>query len=203
MPRRKPRHFVLLKWNDILMPYHIIINSISEVFINMAEKKPVLILIGSDSDLPIIQPCLDHLDKFGIGWEIEVTSAHRSPERTRNIVKSAADRNVNIIIAAAGAAAHLAGVISAETDIPVIGIPVDSSPLKGIDALYSTVQMPAGIPVATMAVGQAGAANAAVLAARIIALSDDGIKQKLSAFRKELAAKVEEKSAALKNKLKK
>lgn len=170
----------------------------------MANEKPaVLILIGSDSDLPIVQSCMDYLDKFGIGYEIEVTSAHRSPERTHKISTEAASRGIKIIIAAAGAAAHLAGVIASETHLPVIGIPIDSSPLKGIDALYATVQMPAGIPVGTMAIGSAGAANAAVFAARILALSDESIKNKLLKFREELAAKVEEKSVSLKAKLKK
>lgn len=170
----------------------------------MANEKPaVLILIGSDSDLPIVQSCMDYLDKFGIGYEIEVTSAHRSPERTHKISTEAASRGIKIIIAAAGAAAHLAGVIASETYLPVIGIPIDSSPLKGIDALYATVQMPAGIPVGTMAIGSAGAANAAVFAARILALSDEDIKNKLLKFREELTAKVEEKSASLKAKLKK
>lgn len=169
----------------------------------MTEKKPVLILIGSDSDLPIVQSCMDHLEKFGIGYEIEVTSAHRSPERTRNIVKNSQNKGALIIIAAAGAAAHLAGVIASETLLPVIGIPINSSPLNGMDALYSTVQMPAGIPVATMAIGSAGAVNAAVFAARILALSDKDVERKLSIFKDELTKKVEEKSAALKKKISK
>lgn len=169
----------------------------------MAEIKPVLILIGSDSDLPVVQSCLDHLDKLGIGYEIDVTSAHRSPDRTRNLVKNATDHGIKIIIAAAGAAAHLAGVIASETVLPVIGIPVNNSPLNGVDALYSTVQMPAGIPVATMAIGSAGAVNAAVFAARILALNDNEINQKLIRFKEELVRKVEEKSAALKTKIKK
>lgn len=168
-----------------------------------SEKPVVLILIGSDSDLPSIQTCLDHLEKFGINYEIEVTSAHRSPERTHKISAEAASRGIRIIIAAAGAAAHLAGVVASDTHLPVIGIPIDSSPLKGIDALYSTVQMPAGIPVATMAVGSAGAANAAVFAARILALTDEGIMRKLLSFKEELSRNVEEKSATLKAKFKK
>jgi 5-(carboxyamino)imidazole ribonucleotide mutase len=167
------------------------------------EKPAVLILIGSDSDLPLIQPCMDHLEKFGICYEIEVTSAHRSPERTHKISMEAASRGIRIIIAAAGAAAHLAGVVASETYLPVIGIPIDSSPLKGIDALYSTVQMPAGIPVATMAVGSAGAVNAAIFAARMLALTDEGIRTRLLSFKEELSRKVEEKSVALKAKLKK
>jgi phosphoribosylaminoimidazole carboxylase PurE protein len=167
------------------------------------EKPAVLILMGSDSDLPSIQPCMDHLEKFGICYEIEVTSAHRSPERTHKITVEAAPRGIKIIIAAAGAAAHLAGVVASDTHLPVIGVPIDSSPLKGIDALYSTVQMPSGIPVATMAMGSAGAANAAVFAARILALTDEGIRTKLLNFKEELSLKVEEKSASLKANLKK
>lgn len=162
-----------------------------------------MILIGSDSDLPVIKPGLETLDKFDIPYQIEVSSAHRSPERTSGFVKSAEERGIKVIIAGAGMAAHLAGVIASETILPVIGIPIDSSPLNGADALYATVQMPSGIPVATMAIGKAGAVNGAILAVQILALADDTLKTKLYAYKKELAEKVEKKSKAMKDALKK
>lgn len=169
----------------------------------MNSKPLVMILIGSDSDLPVIKPGLETLDKFDIPYQIEVSSAHRSPERTSGFVKSAEERGIKVIIAGAGMAAHLAGVIASETILPVIGIPIDSSPLNGADALYATVQMPSGIPVATMAIGKAGAVNGAILAVQILALADDTLKTKLYAYKKELAEKVEKKSKAMKDALKK
>ncbi|MFB3855408.1 MAG: 5-(carboxyamino)imidazole ribonucleotide mutase [Vicinamibacterales bacterium] len=152
----------------------------------------VLILMGSDSDAPIMSGALQVLEELGVPAEMTVASAHRSPSRVERLVREAPERGVQVFIAGAGAAAHLAGVIAAHTTRPVIGVPIDSSPLAGFDALLSTVQMPPGIPVATVSVGKAGATNAAVLAAEIIALSDRTVASALLAYRQKLAAKVEE-----------
>jgi 5-(carboxyamino)imidazole ribonucleotide mutase len=138
------------------------------------------------------------LDGFGIPYDMDITSAHRSPARTGKFAREAAGRGIRVIIAGAGGAAHLAGVIAAETTLPVIGVPIPSSSLQGLDSLLSTVQMPAGIPVATVAVGRAGATNAGVLAAQILALSDTTIARKLAAHKEKLATSVEEKSKKLK-----
>lgn len=159
----------------------------------------VAIVMGSDSDLPIMQKAAAILKKFGIKHEMTVASAHRSPKRTKSLVKNFNDSGVKVIIVGAGCAAHLAGVIAAETILPVIGIPINSSPLQGFDALLSTVQMPGGIPVATMAVGEAGAKNAAVLAAQILALSDQKISNRLKDFKKEMEAEVNKKAEKIKN----
>jgi phosphoribosylaminoimidazole carboxylase PurE protein len=164
-------------------------------------KPPVGVVMGSDSDFPILEEALQVLDSFAVAYEVTVSSAHRSPARTSAYAKTAVSRGIEVIIVGAGSAAHLAGVIAAETPLPVIGIPIDSSPLKGIDALLSTVQMPAGVPVATMAIGKAGARNAAVLAVRILALKDAGLRKKLNAFRNGLALQVEQKSLELQKKL--
>ncbi len=131
-------------------------------------KPKVLIIMGSDSDLPIMEEAEKVLKKFKIPYDTTVASAHRSPKRTVKLTTEAEKKGIEVIIAGAGSAAHLAGVIAAHTILPVIGVPIDSSPLKGIDALFSTVQMPPGIPVATMAIGKAGAKNAAILAAQIL-----------------------------------
>ncbi len=163
----------------------------------------VSILMGSDSDLDVMMEAGRTLEKFGIGYEIDVTSAHRSPERTRKIVAEAPARGVRVFIIGAGAAAHLAGVVSAESTLPVIGVPLDSSALRGVDALYATVQMPAGIPVATMAIGKAGATNAAIFAVEILALSDEGLRQKLQEHKRKLAEGVEQKSQSLRERLNK
>lgn len=169
----------------------------------MAESSALVsILMGSDSDLDVMMEAGKTLEKFGVSYEIDVTSAHRSPERTRKIVAEAPTRGVRVFIIGAGAAAHLAGVVSAESTLPVIGVPLDSSALRGVDALYATVQMPAGIPVATMAIGKAGATNAAIFAVEILALSDDGLRQKLQQHKRSLAEGVEKKSQALREKLK-
>jgi phosphoribosylaminoimidazole carboxylase PurE protein len=148
---------------------------------NMAK---VAILLGSKSDEQVMQGCADYLTKFGIPFDLKISSAHRQPDETAAFVKQAEQNGYSLIIAAAGMAAHLAGVVASHTTLPVIGIPLEGSALNGVDALYSTVQMPAGIPVATVAIGSAGAKNAAVLAAEILALHDGGIKQKLIDFRK-------------------
>lgn len=155
------------------------------------------IVMGSDSDLPVLQGCMDFLKKMDIPWEATVASAHRSPARAAEYASSARDRGVKVIIAAAGMAAHLAGVLAAHTTLPVIGVPVDSSSLNGLDSLLSTVQMPPGIPVATMAIGKAGAKNAAIFAAQILAVSDVRLAGELAAFKEEMVREVEEKSRRL------
>jgi len=155
------------------------------------------IVMGSDSDLPVMQACADQLKKFGIPFEMTVASAHRTPERAARFADTARDRGLKVIIAAAGMAAHLAGVLAAHTTLPVIGVPIDASSLNGLDALLSTVQMPPGIPVATMGIGKAGAKNAAILAAQIIGVTDNEMAGRLADFKKEMAAQVEEKAKKL------
>jgi len=144
----------------------------------------VAILLGSESDREVMQNCANYLDWFNIDYEMKVLSAHRNPHQTVSFVKSAEKRGIDLIIAAAGMAAHLPGVVAAHTTLPVIGVPLPTSDLRGVDALYSIVQMPAGIPVATVAIGEAGAKNAAVLAAEILATSNPKMKKKLQHFRK-------------------
>jgi phosphoribosylaminoimidazole carboxylase PurE protein len=161
-------------------------------------KPLVSIVMGSDSDLDIMREAAAALTEFGVAHEIDIASAHRSPARTSAFARSAAERGVRVIIAGAGGAAHLAGVIAAETTLPVIGVPIPSTPLAGLDSLLAIVQMPAGIPVATVAIGKAGARNAGILAAQILATSDSALAQKLAAYKQKLAAGVEEKSQKLK-----
>jgi len=158
----------------------------------------VLILMGSDSDAPVMQGAVDVLRDFGIPCEMTVASAHRSPERVMRLVGEAPGRGVKVFIVGAGAAAHLAGVVAAHTTRPVIGVPIDSSALKGMDALLSTVQMPPGVPVATVSIGKPGATNAGVLAAQILAVGDRDIAAKLDQYKKTLAAKVEAAAERLK-----
>jgi phosphoribosylamine--glycine ligase len=157
----------------------------------------VLILIGSDSDAPVMQAAVDALNEFGIASEMTVASAHRSPGRVLSLVNEAPARGVKVFIVGAGAAAHLAGVVAAHSILPVIGVPIDSSALKGLDALLSTVQMPPGVPVATVSIGKPGATNAGVLAAQIIALSDPALAKALHEYKKKLADKVEAAAAKL------
>ena len=164
-------------------------------------KPAVGILMGSDSDFPVMEGALKVLDEFGVSAEVEVVSAHRSPKRASEYARTARDRGVRVIIAGAGSAAHLAGVIAAETTLPVIGVPVDSSPLKGFDALLATVQMPPGVPVATMAVGAAGATNAALLAIQILANADASLVERLAQHKQKLARGVSEKNARLQERL--
>src|SRR5687767_12111045 len=152
----------------------------------------VLILMGSDSDAPIMQAAVETLRELGITWEMTVASAHRSPARVMRLVSEAPGRGVKVFIVGAGAAAHLAGVVAAHTTMPVIGVPIDSSALKGLDALLSTVQMPPGVPVATVSIGKPGATNAGVLAAQILAVGDQAIAQRMEAYKKKLAEKVEQ-----------
>jgi 5-(carboxyamino)imidazole ribonucleotide mutase len=164
-------------------------------------KKFVSILMGSDSDLPIVQNAIDVLKDFGVKVEVKVTSAHRTPEDTHNFVTDAENRGCGVFICAAGLAAHLAGAVAAITTKPVIGIPVDCGPLNGVDALYSTVMMPGGIPVATVAIGKAGAKNAGFLAAQILAVSDEELSVKVKEQRREAADAVRAKDKALQAKL--
>ncbi|HLC25249.1 MAG TPA: 5-(carboxyamino)imidazole ribonucleotide mutase [bacterium] len=158
------------------------------------------VVMGSASDQEIMEECLKALDEFGIPYEVTVSSAHRSPARTSEYAKRAGERGLQVLIAGAGGAAHLAGVLAAETILPVIGVPIDSSPLKGLDALLATVQMPGGTPVATMAVGKSGARNASILAAQILALSDPALSQKLQNFKQKMSQVVEEADRKLKGK---
>src|SRR5438270_13702528 len=161
----------------------------------------VSIVMGSDSDLEIMREAGKALEEFGIAYEIDVTSAHRAPRKTSDFARNAAARGIKVIIAGAGGAAHLAGVIAAESTLPVIGVPIPSTPLGGLDSLLATVQMPAGIPVATVAIGKAGAANAGILAAQMLALGDQAVAQKIIEHKRKLAAGVEEKSRKLKAEL--
>jgi phosphoribosylaminoimidazole carboxylase PurE protein len=162
------------------------------------EKSPIVgILMGSDSDWDVMKKAAEALREFDIPFEAIVASAHRSPERTADYARTARSRGIRVIIAGAGAAAHLAGAIVAQTTLPVIGVPLDASALKGLDALLATVQMPSGVPVATMAIGAAGAKNAAIFAAQIIATSDPELETKLGAFKTRLAEQVARKSETL------
>jgi phosphoribosylaminoimidazole carboxylase PurE protein len=157
--------------------------------------KPVVgIIMGSDSDLPVMQETTKVLKQFEIPYEIGVYSAHRSPHRTAEYVRTARGRGLKVIIAGAGNSAHLAGVTAAETTLPVIGVPIDSSPLSGFDALLSTVQMPPGVPVATMGVGKSGATNAGVFAVQILAVGDEALAMKFADYKAQLEDAVAEKS---------
>ncbi len=161
-------------------------------------KKPlVAILMGSDSDLPTMQETGKMLDKFGIAYATRITSAHRSPRKTHELVATLETEGVEVFVVGAGLAAHLAGVVASFTARPVIGVPMGGGSLQGVDALYSTVQMPGGVPVATMAIGRHGAKNAGVLAAQILALHDEGLRDRLVAFKEELERSVEEKDRKL------
>ena len=166
------------------------------------KKSPVVgIVMGSDSDWGVMEKAASVLNDLNIPFDVTVSSAHRSPKRTADYSSSARARGLRVIIAGAGAAAHLAGSIAALTTLPVIGVPLDSTSLDGLDALLATVQMPAGVPVATMAVGAAGAKNAAILAAQILAISDPGIESRLEQFKKEIADQVAQKAEALRQDL--
>ena len=168
---------------------------------NSPQSPVVGIVMGSDSDLPVMQKALEILTNFDIPAEITVASAHRSPQRVLEYANHASRRGLKVLIAGAGGAAHLAGVLAAETTLPVIGVPIASSPLAGWDALLATVQMPAGVPVATMAVGEAGARNAAIMAAQILAVADEELQERLQRYKEELASKVAEKADKLHEKL--
>ena len=157
----------------------------------MVNGAQVMIIVGSDSDLPAMQPAFDFLDKMEVVYDLHISSAHRTPQRTADLVVSAEDLGVGVIIAAAGGAAHLPGVIAAQTPLPVIGVPIKTSMMGGLDSLLSMVQMPKGIPVACVAVD--GADNAAILAAQMLALSDEALVNKLTAFKAQMADEVSQK----------
>jgi phosphoribosylaminoimidazole carboxylase PurE protein len=160
-------------------------------------KAVVGILMGSDSDLPVMQEAAAMLQEFGIEYEMTIASAHRTPKKVLEYSQSAEKRGLKVIIAGAGWAAHLAGVVASQTTLPVIGVPIDSSPLKGIDAILATVQMPGGVPVATMSLGKSGAKNAGVFAAQIIATCDVKVANRLKVFKVEMEREVEEKAKRL------
>lgn len=165
----------------------------------MKTDPKVLLMMGSDSDLTVMQEAADVLSRFGIAHEMRISSAHRSPVRTLALASEAAGRGIKVIIAGAGMAAHLAGVVAAKTTLPVIGVPMPGGALNGVDALYSTVQMPAGIPVATMAIGKAGAKNAGLFAVQILALSDAELSKAIHEYRVEMDKEVEQKDKELQN----
>ena len=156
------------------------------------------IVMGSDSDWEVMSAAAARLDALGVAYEVTVTSAHRAPQRTAEYARGARERGLGVLIAGAGVAAHLAGVVAAYTTLPVIGVPLEAGSLRGIDALLSTVQMPAGVPVAAVAIGKHGAENAAILATQILAVSDAALAKRLAAFKEELARQVDEKDARLK-----
>jgi phosphoribosylaminoimidazole carboxylase PurE protein len=162
----------------------------------------VLIVMGSDSDLTVMAEAEKLLREFGIPCEMTIASAHRSPRRVQALAEEVEKKGTDVIIAGAGMAAHLAGVLAAQTTVPVIGVPINASPLDGLDSLLSMVQMPPGVPVATMAVGKAGARNAAILAARILARKDPKLLKKLRAYKDQLAKEVEDKAKELSKKKK-
>jgi 5-(carboxyamino)imidazole ribonucleotide mutase len=161
------------------------------------DKPLVLIVMGSDSDLPVMEEAAKVLAEFGIPYEIRISSAHRSPKRTSELALQAAGRGIKVIIAGAGMAAHLAGVVASETCLPVIGVPMGGGSLNGLDALLATVQMPGGIPVATMAIGRAGAKNAGIFAVQILAVGDPGLMKSLGDYRERLAEEVEKKDLSI------
>lgn len=161
----------------------------------------VAVFIGSDSDFEVVKDALDILKEFRISYKLEVTSAHRSPERTVKLIKSSEEDGAEVFIAVAGKAAHLAGIVAAHTVRPVIGVPVESPALNGMDALLSTVQMPKGIPVATMGLGKSGAANAALLAIQILSLGKPSLIEKLKEYREKMASEVESKSKKIQGKI--
>jgi phosphoribosylaminoimidazole carboxylase PurE protein len=153
------------------------------------QDSKVLVMVGSKSDLEVISETTEILKKFEIPYQMEVCSAHRNPEKTKTLAESAEKNGVKVIIAGAGMAAHLPGVIASHTNLPVIGVPLNASPLSGLDSLFSIVQMPSGVPVATVSIGQTGAKNAAILAIQILAISDPELKKKLEKFKEELPGK--------------
>ena len=159
----------------------------------MAREPRVALVMGSTSDLPQVEPALEILENLKIPYTTRILSAHRTPEALREFAREAHEKGIHVIIACAGAAAHLAGVISSHTDLPVIGVPMAGTTLGGLDALFSTVQMPGGVPVATMGIGAAGAKNAVLMAARVLALQDPGLAEKLARQREAQAAQVLEK----------
>lgn len=164
-------------------------------------KMKVAIFLGSGSDYNVAKEAVEMLREFGVPYALEVTSAHRSPERTLNLIRQFEAKGVEVFIAIAGKAAHLAGFVASHSLRPVIGVPVESKGLGGLDALLSTVQMPKGIPVATMGLGESGAANAALLAVQILSQKEEGLKEKIKDYRKKMASRVEKKSEKIKEEL--
>ncbi|MCF7848123.1 MAG: 5-(carboxyamino)imidazole ribonucleotide mutase [Kiritimatiellales bacterium] len=168
----------------------------------MAKSKPVVgVVMGSKSDWPVLEHTFITLKEFGVESEVKIMSAHRTPHEAADFAENASKNGLKIIIGAAGGAAHLSGVLAGHTTLPVIGIPVKGWALDGMDSLLSTVQMPKGVPVATVAIGKAGAINAAILAVQILALSDAGLRRKLAAFKKKMAAEVRKADAELQKEL--
>ncbi len=163
-------------------------------------KAQVLIVMGSESDLAVMESAGEILEKFGVPYEMTIASAHRTPARAIKLAETAEQKGIGVIIAGAGMAAHLAGVLAAHTVLPVIGVPIESSHLKGLDSLLSTVQMPPGVPVATMAIGKAGAKNAAIFAIQILSGKDKELLKKFKEYKKQMAIEVEEKANNLKKK---
>ena len=158
-------------------------------------KKPLIaVIMGSDSDLPVMNEATKILEENGVAYETKILSAHRSPEDTAKFAKSARRDGLKVIIAGAGGAAHLAGVVASLTTIPVIGVPMETKELKGVDSLFSTVQMPSGVPVATVAIGKTGAKNAAILALEILSLGDERLERRLDALKKSLAESIRDKN---------
>lgn len=166
-----------------------------------SQKPKVGVLMGSDSDWDTMKECIELLDKFGVSYEVRISSAHRTPDQTAEYARTAAENGLEVIIAAAGMAAHLAGVIAAHTTLPVIGVPMASGALQGIDALLSTVQMPPGVPVATVGIGAGGAKNAAILATQILAIKDEKLAEKLTQHKSGMAESVQNKNAKLQDDL--
>lgn len=156
----------------------------------MTQRPWVIIVCGSESDIPTMEGAVKACEEFDLPFELRVVSAHRAPDFLREELKAWTEHGARVVVAGAGSSAHLAGVIAAHTTLPVIGVPIDSSPLHGLDALYATVQMPSGVPVATMAVGRAGATNAGIFAAQIIALSEPAVRKRLAAYKEGLDGKV-------------
>ena len=167
----------------------------------MLKNPRVAVMMGSDSDLDVMKETMHLLKEFNISYQVKILSAHRSPDMTAAFAKLADKRGIKVIIAGAGGSAHLAGVVASHTTLPVIGVPMDTKALKGIDSLLSTVQMPSGIPVATVSIGKAGAKNAAILAAEILGLSDNALKKKLKTYKKKLVKSVKSKNKKLKPKV--
>lgn len=167
----------------------------------MTKKPKVGIVMGSDSDWPTMQDIAEVLRSFGVDYEVDVISAHRTPDRAHEYASRAIENGFDVIIAGAGGAAHLAGVIASLTTLPVIGVPMETSSLHGLDSLLSTVQMPGGVPVATMSIGKAGAKNAAIFAVQVLSIACPALRPKLERFKEDLAASVEKKSKGLKQQL--
>lgn len=155
------------------------------------------VIMGSDSDMPVMKEAVSQLKDFGISYDMKILSAHRSPDEVTRYARDARKKGIKVIIAGAGGAAHLAGVVASHTTLPVIGVPLEGSPLKGIDALCAIVQMPAGVPVATMGIGKSGAKNAAILAAEILSINNKNIEKKLSQMKKAMADSVRKKNKNL------